>query len=97
MAKRIPKTSAPEMVKERCNSAFVSLFCEVYIPLAPSVFTYGIPENANIVRGSVVWVQLAHRKPTLALVSRVHSEKPALDVRYACPHESGYFFSESYM
>ncbi len=97
VAKRIPKTSAPEMVKERCNSALVSLFCEVYIPLAPSVFTYGVPENANITRGSVVWVQLARRKPMLALVSRVHSEKPAFDVRYACPHESGYVFSERYM
>ena len=97
MAKRIPKTSAPEMVKERCNSALISLFCEVYIPLAPSVFTYGVPENANIVRGSVVWVQLARRKPMLALVCRVHSEKPAFDVRYACPHESGYVFSERYM
>ncbi|MBQ5463524.1 MAG: DEAD/DEAH box helicase family protein, partial [Fibrobacter sp.] len=85
------------MVKERCNSAFLSLFCEVYIPLAPSVFTYGVPEGVKIVRGSVVWVQLARRKPTLALVSRVHSEKPDFDVRYACPHESGYVFSERYM
>ena len=88
---------APEMVKERCNSAFLSLFCEVYIPLAPSIFTYGVPEGVKIVRGSVVWVQLARRKPTLALVSRVHSEKPDFDVRYACPHESGYVFSERYM
>ena len=97
MVKRIPKTMAPEMVKERCNSAFLSLFCEVYIPLAPSIFTYGVPEGVKIVRGSVVWVQLARRKPTLALVSRVHSEKPDFDVRYACPHESGYVFSERYM
>lgn len=97
MAKRIPKTSAPEMVKERCNSALLSRFCEVYIPLSPSVFTYGVPEGANIQRGSVVWVQLARRKPTLALVSRVHSDKPSFDVRYACPHESGYVFSERYM
>ncbi len=88
---------APEIVKERCNAAFLSRFCEVYIPLAPSVFTYGVPENVNIGRGSVVWVQLAHRKPTLALVSRVHCEKPDFDVRYACPHESGYVFSERYM
>ena len=42
-------------------------------------------------------MQLARRKPTLALVSRVHSEKPSFDVRYACPHESGYVFSERYM
>jgi len=97
VAKRIPKTSAPEMVKERCNSALLTKFCEVYIPLSPSVFTYGVPEGANVVRGSVVWVQLARRKPTLALVSRVHSEKPGFDVRYACPHESGYVFSERYM
>jgi primosomal protein N' (replication factor Y) len=97
VAKRIPKTSAPEMVKERCNAALLSRFCEVYIPLSPSVFTYGVPEGANIVRGSVVWVQLARRKPMLALVSRVHSEKPNFDVRYACPHESGYIFTERYM
>ena len=97
MAKRIPKTKAPEIVKERCNSALVSRFCEVYIPLSPSVFTYGVPEGVDVVRGSVVWVQLANRKPTLALVSRVHSEKPKFDVRYACPHESGYVFSERYM
>ena len=85
------------MVKERCNSALLSRFCEVYIPLSPSVFTYGVPEGADIQRGSVVWVQLARRKPTLALVSRVHSDKPSFDVRYACPHESGYVFSERYM
>ena len=85
------------MVKERCNAALLSRFCEVYIPLSPSVFTYGVPEGANIVRGSVVWVQLARRKPTLALVSRVHSEKPNFDVRYACPHESGFVFTERYM
>ena len=85
------------MVKERCNSALLSRFCEVYIPLSPSVFTYGVPEGVNIVRGSVVWVQLARRKPTLALVCRVHDEKPAFDVRYACPHESGYVFSGRYM
>ncbi|WP_303733073.1 primosomal protein N' [Fibrobacter succinogenes] len=97
MAKRIPKTTAPEMVKERCNSALLSRFCEVYIPLSPSVFTYGVPEGVNIVRGSVVWVQLARRKPSLALVCRVHDEKPAFDVRYACPHESGYVFSGRYM
>ena len=85
------------MVKERCNSALLSRFCEVYIPLSPSVFTYGVPEGVNIVRGSVVWVQLARRKPSLALVCRVHDEKPAFDVRYACPHESGYVFSGRYM
>ncbi len=85
------------MVKERCNSALLSRFCEVYIPLSPSVFTYGVPEGVNIQRGSVVWVQLARRKPALALVSRVHDEKPAFDVRYACPHESGYVFSGRYM
>ncbi len=97
MAKRIPKTKAPEIVRERCNSALLARFCEVYIPLAPSVFTYGVPEGVTVVRGSVVWVQLANRKPTLALVSRVHSEKPSFDVRCAYPHESGYVFSERYM
>ncbi len=97
MAKRIPRTKAPEIVRERCNSALLARFCEVYIPLAPSVFTYGVPDGVTVVRGSVVWVQLANRKPTLALVSRVHSEKPSFDVRCAYPHESGYVFSERYM
>ena len=97
MAKRIPKTKAPEIVRDRCNSALLARFCEVYIPLAPSVFTYGVPDGVTVVRGSVVWVQLANRKPTLALVSRVHSEKPSFDVRCAYPHESGYVFSERYM
>ena len=97
VAKRIPKTKAPEIVRDRCNSALLARFCEVYIPLAPSVFTYGVPDGVTVVRGSVVWVQLANRKPTLALVSRVHSEKPSFDVRCAYPHESGYVFSERYM
>ena len=97
MAKRIPKTKAPEIVRERCPSAFISRFCEVYIPLSPSVFTYGLPDGVDVVRGSVVWVQLASRSPTLALVSKVHCEKPNFDVRYAYPHASGYVFSERYM
>ena len=74
----------------------------MYIPQAPSVYTYGIPEDlggkAEIQRGSVVWVQFSTRKkPALAVVSKVVTERPEFDVRCAYPHESGYVFSERYM
>ena len=101
MAKRIPKTEAPEAVKTRCKAQSLSWFCEVYIPQAPSVFTYGIPEDlpgdVRVRRGSVVWVQFATRKkPMLAVVAKL-VERPAFDVRCVYPHESGYVFSERYM
>ena len=98
MAKRIPKTEAPKEVAEKRKSSGLSRFCEVYIPLAPAVYTYGVPEGVNLERGSVVWVQFATRKnPVLALVARVSSERPAFDVRCAYPHASGYVFNERYM
>lgn len=102
MSKRIPKTQAPELVKKMVDSATLSEFCEVYIPLSPSTFTYGIQqdlfEGAKVQRGSVVWVQFANRKkPTLAIVSKVTNERPNFKVRYACPHASGFVFSERYM
>ena len=98
MAKRIPKTEAPQEVAEKRKSSGLSRFCEVYIPLAPAVYTYGVPEGVNLERGSVVWVQFATRKnPVLALVARVSSERPAFDVRCAYPHASGYVFNERYM
>ena len=101
MAKRIPKTEAPEAVKTRCKAQSLSWFCEVYIPQAPSVFTYGIPEDlpgdVRVRRGSVVWVQFATRKkPMLAVVAKL-VERPAFDVRCVYPHASGYVFSERYM
>ena len=80
------------------DASALSEFCEVYIPQAPSVFTYGIPEGAPVRRGSVVWVQLANRKkPVLALVSKVTSVCPECAVRGAYPHASGYVFNERYM
>ena len=98
MAKRIPKTEAPKEVAEKRKSSGLSRFCEVYIPLAPAVYTYGVPEGVNLERGSVVWVRFATRKsPVLALVARVSSERPAFDVRCAYPHASGYVFNERYM
>ncbi|MCF0216218.1 MAG: primosomal protein N' [Fibrobacteraceae bacterium] len=98
MAKRIPKTSAPEEVKAKFKASALNLFCEVYIPGAPSVFTYGVSQSAPVNRGSVVWIQLATRKkPSLAVVSRVLKDRPAFDVRCAYPHQSGYCFSERYM
>ena len=102
MAKRIPKTVVSEQIRTKLKAADLERFCEVYIPGTPSVFTYGVPageaSGRGIVRGSVVWVQLATRKkPALAVVSRVFSEKPAFDVRCAYPHASGYVFGERYM
>lgn len=97
MTKRIPQTKAPEDVKFRCSPTSLQFFCEIYIPLAPSVFTYGVPKGVTLVRGNVVWVQLANQKPKLGLVCRVHSEKPAFEVRCAYPHESHYIFNERYM
>ena len=98
MPKRIPKTQAPEAVRTKVEASALSDFCEVYIPQAPSVFTYGVPEGVSVRRGSVVWVQLANRKkPVLALVSKVTSVRPGFAVRCAYPHESGYVFNERYM
>lgn len=102
MAKRIPKTVVSEQIRTKLKAADLERFCEVYIPGTPSVFTYGVPAGEaggrEVVRGSVVWVQLATRKkPALAVVSRVFSEKPAFDVRCAYPHASGYVFGERYM
>ncbi|MBO7384305.1 MAG: primosomal protein N' [Fibrobacter sp.] len=101
MAKRIPKTEAPEQIRLKCKAAELREFCEVYIPLAPSVYTYGVPldlpEGVKIGRGSVVWVQFATRKkPALAVVSKM-VERPEFDVRCAYPHASGYVFDERYM
>ena len=102
MAKRIPKTVVSEQIRTKLKANDLERFCEVYIPGTPSVFTYGVPadvaDGREVVRGSVVWVQLATRKkPALAVVSRVFSEKPAFDVRCAYPHASGYVFGERYM
>ena len=98
MTKRIPKLSAPEEVHQKLKSATLTDFCEVYIPMAPDVYTYGVPAGVNLVRGDVVWVQFATRKkPALAVVARVHQERPKFDVRPAYPHQSGYRFSERYM
>lgn len=102
MAKRIPKTQAPEQIRVKCAPEALERFCEVYIPQAPAVYTYGVPaglpEGASIRRGSVVWVQFATRKtPSLAIVSKVHTERPEFKVRCAYPHASGYVFNERYM
>lgn len=98
MAKRIPKQKAPEEVQNKVKSAVLTDFCEVYIPMAPSVYTYGVPAGESLSRGDVVWVQFATRKkPALAVVSRVHRDRPKFDVRLACRHQSGYRFNERYM
>ncbi|WP_163437650.1 primosomal protein N' [Fibrobacter succinogenes] len=98
MTKRIPKLSAPEEVHQKLKSELLTDFCEVYIPMAPDVYTYGVPAGISLVRGDVVWVQFATRKkPALAVVSKVHQDRPKFDVRPAYPHQSGYRFSERYM
>lgn len=98
MAKRIPKIIPPEEIKNKVKSASLDEFCEVYIPLAPSVYTYGVPKGVSLCRGNLVWVQFATRKkPALAVVSKVHRNRPDFDVRLACPHQSGFSFNERYM
>lgn len=99
--KNIPRTLPPEGVRAMCKAQSLTQFCEVYIPQAPSVFTYGVPadlpEGEEIRRGSVVWVQLSTRKkPALAVVSKM-VERPDFNVRCAYPHASGFVFSERYM
>ena len=70
----------------------------MYIPMAPDVYTYGVPAGVSLSRGDVVWVQFATRKkPALAVVSKVHQDRPKFDVRTAYPHQSGYRFNERYM
>ena len=98
MTKRIPKLIAPEEVHQKLKSATLTDFCEVYIPMAPDIYTYGVPAGVSLLRGDVVWVQFATRKkPALAIVSKVHQDRPSFDVRPAYPHQSGYRFSERYM
>ena len=98
VAKRIPKLSPPEGVHQKIKSADLTDFCEVYIPMAPDTYTYGVPAGTNLCRGDVVWVQFATRKkPTLALVARVHQDRPKFDVRPAYQHQSGFRFGERYM
>ena len=102
MAKRIKKTAPSEQIGAKFSASALERFCEVYIPQAPSVFTYGVPadlpEGMEIRRGSVVWVQFANRKkPLLAVVSKVVCDRPSFAVRCAYPHASGYVFSERFM
>ncbi|MCK9182933.1 MAG: primosomal protein N' [Fibrobacteraceae bacterium] len=97
MAKRFPKSVPPESVSTLRERRTFPFFCEVYVPLSPQVFTYGVAENSGIMRGSVVWVQLAKRKPMLGLVAKVISEVPSFNVKEAVPHASHYVFDERYM
>ena len=102
MVKRIKKTAPSEQIGAKFSASALERFCEVYIPQAPSVFTYGVPANlpegTEIRRGSVVWVQFANRKkPLLAVVSKVLSERPQFSVRCAYPHASGFVFGERFM
>lgn len=98
VAKRIPKIVPPEEVHLKVKSSQLTEFCEVYIPLAPAVYTYGVPAGISLKRGDLVWVQFATRKkPALAVVSKVLKDRPNFDVRLAYPHQSGFSFGERYM
>jgi len=98
MARRIQRTLPPEDVSSAKDCGLFSTFCEVIVPLSPMIFTYAVPEGICIERGSVVWVQLSHRKPTLGVVSRLLKDRPAFSkVKPAFPHASGYVFSERFM
>ena len=95
---RIPRTLPPEEISKPLSCKAFSRFCEVYVPLAPMLFTYAIPADFNIQRGSVVWVQLGHRKPEIAVVSKLSEEVPAFEkIKQAFPHASGYVFDERFM
>ncbi len=97
MAKRIPKTPVPENIDKVLTPESFDLFCDVYIPQAPQVYTYGVQKGASVQKGSVVWVQFNRRKIGLAVVSRVFSEPPLFKLKSAVPHQSAYAFSERYM
>ncbi len=98
MVKRIPRTLPPEDISVAKDVNGFSAFCEVFVPLSPKVFTYGILSGATVLRGSVVWVQLARRKPVLGVVSRLVSERPAFSkAKPAIPHASGYVFGKRFM
>lgn len=97
MAKRIPKSQVPENIDCVCAPDGFDFFCDVYIPQAPQVFTYGVKNGSTVKKGSVVWVQFNRRKIGLAVVSKVYSKKPKFKVKCAVPHESCFVFSERYM
>lgn len=98
MAKRIHKTNPPKSIFKEYPSGDFSAYCEVYVPQSPMIFTYAVPTSVQVRRGSVVWIQLGKRKPSLAVVSQVTTEKPAFPkIKQAFPHESGYAFGERYM
>lgn len=99
MAKRIPKTLAPDTISEVRKSSEFSAFAEVIVPRSPMTFTYAVPTGERICRGSVVWVHLGKRKqPVLGVVLRVFAEKPSFEkVKAAFAHASGYVFGEHFL
>ena len=97
MAKRIQKTPVPENIDKVLTSESFDLFCDVYIPQAPQVYTYGVQKGTSVQKGSIVWVQFNRRKIGLAVVSRVFTERPHFKLKSAVPHQSAYVFSERYM
>lgn len=98
MGKRIPRTTFPEEVFVARDCGEFSQFCEVIVPDSPMIFTYAVPGNISLCRGSVVWIQLSRRKPTLGVVLRIVCEKPEFQkVKPAFPHQSNFVFDERFM
>ncbi|HSQ43213.1 MAG TPA: primosomal protein N' [Fibrobacteraceae bacterium] len=75
-------------------------FADVVIPGGGTLgtLTYGIPEGLSLQRGSVVYVSVGKRpRPSLALVAKVHTQKPTFAVKPLADHSSHYLFAESYL
>lgn len=96
MARRIPKTRAPEGIDEAHPASSFGRFARVYVPAAKEVFTYGVRE-VSVRRGSVVWAHLKGRAPALALVAGFEPQEPNFPLKEVVPHASGYAFPERYM
>ena len=90
MTKRIPKTPVPENMDKVMTPESFDLFCDVYIPQAPHVYTYGV-QRGRLSKGSVVWVQFNRRKLTCRCL-RVFTERPHFKLKRAVPHLSHYIF-----
>lgn len=98
MGKRIPRTTFPSEVSVARDCGEFSQFCEVIVQDSPMIFTYAVPAGEKLFRGSVVWIQLSRRKPTLGVVSKLVSERPAFkNVKPAFSHKSGFVFGERFM
>ena len=95
MVKRIPKTSPKKNLTELYLPESFKTFTEVFVQKSNALYTYGT-NDTNIQKGSVVWVQLNKRKPTLGVVINI-VPKPVFKVKQAELHEASYQFPPRYM